>query len=815
MAVIDRERNITIGGIPLIISRQKFPNRNPGRPNIAHSRAAKNPIDAEPFTEVIPFGPDGIGYDLVPGDGNQYTLDTDAERQWGELAPGLLHAAVGLALDNPVTVLEETFPTTGMLGPTSSGTQADDNTGSIGTLTWASPSNAASSNDTYTTITTSGTNQTSHYLKLTNFGFAIPTGESVLGVIVRVEGKCSAGQVKINARIVIGGTTQTGTTRSEVFGAQSDIYLYFGGHNDIFGQASISEAQGEASTFGVSIYTSENDTSGAVISIDHVTITIIYGSNTDQKLLYAGSGAVMTKMDYQCSGTTVTWNTRETKTFSHATAPVITDIKRIKENSPGDAKMLIGFGASAPLAQINGITPASTDTYQTQSTDPAYAGKFALAPADDPTTTAVWKSTGSDEQNAGAFSRLQYATRSRWPRDLTNQGSWLPDTPHAPFVGDPGSDINAMSEWQTDLAVAKAEGLYAWGRNGSTNYLSFREYRSELNGRGLVVWHQSLFCQTIDDVKDYAQGDLPVGLSALLSNLSPIQGRPTALAAFGKYLFAMYYDGTDSYLVKFTKGRGGSNPYSIHGMTKIASYQSQVMQVIVDENDVSLLVYAAPSATPSKHDLRYCVLSPIQSRLYADGGTFFSKFVGSMEKRTTIQSVSAYGVGLDANNTWQAAVSVDGGAFANVGAALNTNGLTTRDATAGTVGTLIQFRWTVDRNTTADQPRLRGIPGENGISGFVVKGLRMEAIDRFEVNIDLADNLTTNYGGRTLDTPELLYSTLVAFMGTNVNIVWPYYFGDSLTHTVLVNEVGFIGANQDAAQVEGERTVRIRFSDPV
>lgn len=817
MPSYDQNRNITLGGIPLQLARSQLRQGMPSRPVARHQRGARDPQDEEPFLEVVPFGPDGMGYDLLPGNGFSYGLDTDAERSWGELAPGLLQGKVGLALDNPVVALEDTTPTSGSLGPSAPGTTADNS--GIGTLTWASTSNATSSNDTYTTITTSGTSQTSHYLLLTNFGFAIPSGESVQGVIVRIEAKCSTGTVKLNARLVIGGTVQTGTTRSVIFGATSDLTLMLGGVADIFGQSSISESQGENSGFGIAIYTTENTVSGAVISVDSVTIQLIYSSSSDQKLLYIGGGAVMTKIDYQCAGTTVTFNTRETKTFSHATAPVITAIQSLKEGgAPSDAKLIVGFGASAPVAQVDAITPASTDIYRTQSTDPAYGGVFALAPGRDTTTTRVWKSTGMEDQAAGPFSKLQYAEVFMSTKDLTNQASWLPDTPHAAQVGDARTPINSLSEWQTDLAVGKPEGIYAWSANGSTNYLSLREYRSEHNGKHLTVWHQNLFCITVNDIIDYQQGNTPVGLAALKSNLSPVQGRPTAMAAFGKYLFVAYFDGTDTYIVKLTPASGGLYPYAIHPVTKIASYECKVMHAAVDENDVTFLFYATASDTTNKHDVGYCVVSPVQSRLYATGGTWFSRLMGEGDKTTTIQSITAYGVNLDASNHWTPALSWDGAAFAAIGdgSAINANGRVTKTTTAGAndSGIYYQLRLTEARSTTSNQPKLRALPVGDGPAGIIVEGLRQRAIDRWEISVVIVQNASTGYGGRDLDPVDVIYDQLLDMQGTVQPLIWMDHFGDTDSHSVIVQSVGYEPQAQDA-ELQSERRVAIRFADVV
>src|SRR3989344_4673849 len=91
-------------------------------------------------------------------------------------------------------------------GPNSPGTMADD--ASVGTLTWAATvDNAKTQNDTSTTATTASSAQ-SHYLKATNFSFAIPTNATIDGIVVEVEkfevGTGTASDTAV--RIVKGGT---------------------------------------------------------------------------------------------------------------------------------------------------------------------------------------------------------------------------------------------------------------------------------------------------------------------------------------------------------------------------------------------------------------------------------------------------------------------------------------------------------------------------------------------------------------------------------------------------------------------------------
>ena len=68
-------------------------------------------------------------------------------------------------------------------GPNNSGTIAND--ASFGTLLWATPGNAAASDNSYATVTIPGGSQ-SNYLKATNYGFSLPAA-TVDGLLLSVE----------------------------------------------------------------------------------------------------------------------------------------------------------------------------------------------------------------------------------------------------------------------------------------------------------------------------------------------------------------------------------------------------------------------------------------------------------------------------------------------------------------------------------------------------------------------------------------------------------------------------------------------------
>ena len=63
----------------------------------------------------------------------------------------------------------------------------DKNT--VGTVTWTSPGNILSSDNTYATAGISNTNPDSHYILAKGFGFSIPAGATINGISVSIEKK--------------------------------------------------------------------------------------------------------------------------------------------------------------------------------------------------------------------------------------------------------------------------------------------------------------------------------------------------------------------------------------------------------------------------------------------------------------------------------------------------------------------------------------------------------------------------------------------------------------------------------------------------
>lgn len=114
-----------------------------------------------------------------------------------------------------------------------------------------------------------------HYLKATNFGFSIPTGAAISGIVVEIERKESAANVARDnrVRIVKGGTIGTTDKASASEWPTTDTYATYGSDVDLWGET-WTVADINSSNFGVAI--SAMGLGGGTASIDHIRITVYY-----------------------------------------------------------------------------------------------------------------------------------------------------------------------------------------------------------------------------------------------------------------------------------------------------------------------------------------------------------------------------------------------------------------------------------------------------------------------------------------------------------------------------------------------------------
>ena len=96
-------------------------------------------------------------------------------------------------------------------GPNSPSSVTDNS--NIGTETWSNPGNAVSSNNSYATVSLTGSvtpGSQSHYLFATQFGFSIPSG-TINGIVVEVEKKSGGSNSKDLSVYLIKNGNEGGT----------------------------------------------------------------------------------------------------------------------------------------------------------------------------------------------------------------------------------------------------------------------------------------------------------------------------------------------------------------------------------------------------------------------------------------------------------------------------------------------------------------------------------------------------------------------------------------------------------------------------
>lgn len=170
-------------------------------------------------------------------------------------------------------------------GPNAPGTLVDDV--SVGTKAWTNPTNAASSNNVYSTISSTGVTTTSHYLSATNFGFSIPSGATIDGVVVEYERKASKANaleqvVDATVKLVIGGSIVGTNKNSATRWSTTEAFFTYGSSSDLWGNT-ITQSDVNSSNFGVVLnVTITNNGKLPTIggSVDFVRMTIYYTAGT-------------------------------------------------------------------------------------------------------------------------------------------------------------------------------------------------------------------------------------------------------------------------------------------------------------------------------------------------------------------------------------------------------------------------------------------------------------------------------------------------------------------------------------------------------
>lgn len=150
---------------------------------------------------------------------------------------------------------------------------ANDN--SIGTLSWTNPSDALASGGNPSDIEF-GSDAISQYLKITDFGFSIPSNATVIGVLAEFRILREVDLVRDESvRLVKGGTILGDNKAFDMVLPGTYQYVAYGGILDTWG-LSFTPDDINSSGFGV-VFAADGDEDG-IINVDHVRITVYYST---------------------------------------------------------------------------------------------------------------------------------------------------------------------------------------------------------------------------------------------------------------------------------------------------------------------------------------------------------------------------------------------------------------------------------------------------------------------------------------------------------------------------------------------------------
>jgi hypothetical protein len=164
-------------------------------------------------------------------------------------------------------------------GPNSPSTGAD--VSGVGTVAWTNAANVTA-DDGAVALTGNLNGTQSHYLVPSGFGFSIPAGSTILGVLVEIKRRMFSGGGTIvdgSVRLTKDGTTPVGTDKKDIvtFYPGIDTYASYGGSADDWA-ASLTDTDVNGSTFGCMLSANETDGVGnCVAAVTYARITVTYG----------------------------------------------------------------------------------------------------------------------------------------------------------------------------------------------------------------------------------------------------------------------------------------------------------------------------------------------------------------------------------------------------------------------------------------------------------------------------------------------------------------------------------------------------------
>jgi len=176
-------------------------------------------------------------------------------------------------------------------GPNSCGTGA--NVTGVGTIAWSNPTNIYTNNSVSATV--GGVVATSNYLRASNFGFSIPSGATIDGIVVEIRDTISDPNVTDNILRLVKGGVISGDNKSAGLIWPGGAYSYrsFGGSSDLWG-VTLNSTDVNSTDFGfvLSVTITFGGKGNGIGAVDHIRMTVHYttgsGPTAASSLLLAG-----------------------------------------------------------------------------------------------------------------------------------------------------------------------------------------------------------------------------------------------------------------------------------------------------------------------------------------------------------------------------------------------------------------------------------------------------------------------------------------------------------------------------------------------
>lgn len=159
-------------------------------------------------------------------------------------------------------------------GPRSPGTASNV---SLGAQAWTDPDNVMTSNDAWAACPLDGSQ--SDELRVTNFGFSIPAGATILGIELRVERSMTplGGEIRdLSVRLrKAAGAVGDNKASAGLWPDGTDAIATYGGPTDLWG-TTWSPADINDSGFGAAIRAEEAGVNPMTAQVDHITLTVYH-----------------------------------------------------------------------------------------------------------------------------------------------------------------------------------------------------------------------------------------------------------------------------------------------------------------------------------------------------------------------------------------------------------------------------------------------------------------------------------------------------------------------------------------------------------